>query len=89
MNYIKSIAITAAIIIASSTAYAAKPVNINYIADIVAPNDLVFSHYKVTCSDGRTADISAWNNRNKWCVGRGKQNNCSKKQINIAKKVCK
>lgn len=70
-------------------AHAAKPTSIKYVEDIVAENDTIYSHYVVKCSNAVLVDISAWDNRKKWCEGRGGQDICSKKQIKIAKKVCK
>ena len=86
---IKKLVLTTAMIIASGSAFAAKPTSIKYIEDLVVENDLIYSHYRVKCSNGKTADISAWDNRKKWCVGKGGQDLCNKKQIKTAKKVCK
>jgi hypothetical protein len=86
---IKKIVLTSAVLVASTGAFAAKPTSIQYIEDIVLENDLIYSHYQVKCSNGQTADISAWDNRKKWCVGKGGQDDCSKKQIKTAKQVCK
>lgn len=71
------------------SAQAAKPTSIKYIEDIVVDNDMIYSHYSVRCSNGKAADISAWDNRKKWCLGKGGQDVCNKKQIKTAKKVCK
>ncbi len=89
MTLIKQLMTTAAIVGFSAAAFAAKPVSIKYVEDIVADNDLIYLHYTVKCSNGATADISAWDNRKKWCIGKGGQDDCSKKQIQIAKKVCR
>ncbi len=86
---IKKIILTSSVLVASAGAFAAKPTSIQYIEDIVLENDLIYSHYQVKCSNGQTADISAWDNRKKWCVGKGGQDDCSKKQIKTAKQVCK
>lgn len=89
MNTIRKLLLTAAVMACAGTASAAKPTSIKYIEDVVVENDLIYSHYVVKCSNGSTADISAWDNRKKWCVGKGGQDDCSKKQIKTAKKVCK
>ena len=89
MMGINKIVLSAAVVIASTSAFAAKPTSIKYIEDIVIQNDLIYSHYEVKCSNGKTADISAWDNRKKWCIGKGGQDDCSKKQIKAAKAVCK
>jgi hypothetical protein len=76
-------------LVVSSPVHAAKPASIKYIEDVVLNNNLIFSHYQVHCSDGKIADISAWNKQTKWCVGKGKLDNCSQKQLTTAKKVCR
>lgn len=89
MKTIKKLLVTSALVAVSGVALAAKPTSIKYVEDIVVENDLIYSHYVVKCSNGVTADISAWDNRKKWCVGKGGQDECSKKQIKTAKIVCK
>ena len=89
MTTIKKLLVASSLIAISGLAMAAKPTSIKYIEDIVVENDLIYSHYVVYCSNGATADISAWDNRKKWCVGKGGQDDCSKKQIKTAKQVCK
>lgn len=86
---IKKIALATALLTIGATAFAAKPTSIKYIEDVVVANDAIYSYYQVQCSNGSTADISAWDNRKKWCVGKGGQDDCSRKQIKTAKKVCK
>lgn len=76
-------------LIVSGAVNAAKPASIKYIEDVVLNNNLIYSHYQVHCSDGKIADISAWDKQTKWCVGKGKLDNCSQKQLTIAKKVCR
>lgn len=88
MSIAKKLLITCSLIAAGS-AYAAKPTSIKYVEDVVTENDLIYSHYVVKCSNGASEDITAWDNRKKWCVGKGGQDDCSKKQIKAAKKVCK
>ncbi|MEE8060047.1 MAG: hypothetical protein V3T17_19775 [Pseudomonadales bacterium] len=89
MMGIKKLVLTAAVLAASTSAFAAKPTSIKYVEDIVVDNAVIYSHYQVKCSNGKLADISAWDNRKKWCVGKGGQDVCSKKQIKTAKKVCR
>lgn len=89
MTTMKKVILTAAALTFSAGAFAAKPTSIKYIEDIVVDNDIIYSYFQVTCSNGTTADISAWDNRKKWCVGKGGQDDCSKKQIKTAKDVCK
>lgn len=85
---VKQCVLTAAALTFSTGVLAGKPISINYIEDIV-DGDSIYSHYIVNCSNGKTADISAWDNRNSWCVGKGKRDNCTRTQIKTAKKVCR
>ena len=73
------------------SAQAAKPTSVKYIEDIVTESEDIYSYYVVNCSDGKSADISAWNNRKLWCIGKGVKDDpaCAKKQIKTAKQVCK
>lgn len=86
---LKKAILTTAALTLSAGAFAAKPTSIKYLEDVVVANDLIYSHYVVKCSNGVDADISAWDNRKKWCIGKGGQDECSKKQIKTAKAVCK
>ena len=89
LTALKKVILTTAALAVSAGAFAAKPTSIKYIEDIVVDNEIIYSHYQVKCSNGKKADISAWDNRKKWCVGKGGQDECNKKQIKTAKKVCK
>ncbi len=68
-------------------AFAAKPISIKFIEDVVA-GDSIYSHYVVVCSNEKEKDISAWNNRKSWCEGKGSKSRCKKKQLKTARKVC-
>lgn len=87
-NLYKTLA-AVALVLGTSAAFAAKPTSIRYVEEIVVEDDDVYAHYTVLCSDDTEKDISAWDNRKNWCVGKGSKDNCSKKQIKTAKEVCK
>ena len=71
-------------------AQASRPTSIKYVEEIALSNDVVYAHYLVSCSDGKVANVSAWDKRKKWCIGKGvSEGPCEKKQIKIAKLVCK
>lgn len=89
MKAIKTTVLAAAVLLTASSAFAAKPTSIKYIEDIVVDDNDVYSHYVVNCSNGQTRDITAWDNRKSWCIGKGSKTDCSRKQIKAAKKVCK
>ncbi len=70
-------------------AEASRPKSIKYVEDIVMADHTIYSHYVVSCTDGRVADVSAWDKRKKWCIGKGANVGvCEKKQIKVAKLVC-
>ena len=78
-------------LLVASPSFAGKPTSIKYIEDIVLPDEKIYSYYLVSCSDGKTADLSAWDNRKQWCQGKGNRDDasCTKKQIKAAKLACK
>ena len=86
---LKTILLTAVVAMTATQAFAARPVSIKYVEDIVVEGDQIYSHYVVSCSSGESKDISAWDKRKSWCVGKGAKDDCSKKQIKTAKKVCR
>lgn len=77
-----------AAICASLTVSAATPKDINYAGKGSSFGGGKYYIYSVRCSDGSKRVISAWDNRKKWCVGK-KKKNCSKDQLQAAKKACK
>lgn len=81
------VTVVTVITFAASSTFAAKPTSIKFIEDIVV-GDSIYSHYVVHCSNNKRKDISAWNNRKSWCVGKGLKSHCKKKQISAARKVC-
>lgn len=72
-----------------SSVLAAVPVKVKYIEDIITADDEIYAYFVVTCSDESVVDISAYDDKKLWCVGKGKKEECEPKQIKIAKKVCK
>jgi hypothetical protein len=69
-------------------AYAAQPKSIKHVADIVE-GEVIYGHYIVTCSNGKEVDVSAWDNKDTWCIGMGLKDDCVDRQIKIAKNACK
>lgn len=69
-------------------AYASTPKSIKYIEELFLDDDTVYTHYRVTCKDGKEIDISSWDNNKLWCEGKGKKETCNKKKIKTAKQVC-
>lgn len=69
--------------------HAAKPTSFQYLEDIVMEDESIYALYLVKCSDGKSYEISAFNNKKLWCEGKGKQENCERKNIKLGKKLCK
>ncbi len=88
MNIAK-FAATAALIIFSASTLAAKPTSIVFDANAASGDGTPYAKYTVKCSNGKKAELTAWDNRSKWCVGDATSQNCEKKQINAAKGACK
>lgn len=69
-----------------SLAQAAQPTDINYCAKGKTALGTVYSTYNVRCSDGKKREITAWDNRKKWCVGTS--SNCTSDQLKTAQHAC-
>lgn len=83
------LAATAALIAVSAGSFAAKPTSIVFESNATAGNGTSYATYTVKCSNGKKAELTAWDNRSKWCVGDSNSQMCEKKQINAAKDACK
>lgn len=88
MNLSKIAAATALIIFSAGT-LAAKPTSIVFNENATDSDGTAYSTYTVKCSNGKRAELTAWDNRRKWCVGNSSSDNCEKKQIKAAKGACK
>ena len=66
---------------------ACTPTNIQYCKKGSTWTGKKFTTYTVRCSDGTKRTISAWDGRDKWCVGES-ESNCSKSQLEAAKRAC-
>ncbi len=76
----------ALLLVGGGQAHAATPTDINYCSKGSTAFGTKYSTYTVRCSDGGKREITAWNNRRKWCVG--KSRNCTNDQLKAAKKAC-
>ncbi len=88
MRFIK---ITAFAVLATVSAgsLAAKPTSIVFDSNQESADGAPYSTYYVKCSNGKKKELTAWNNRKKWCVGDASSEQCEKKQIKAAKAACK
>ncbi|MEM9254889.1 MAG: hypothetical protein AAGA91_05535 [Pseudomonadota bacterium] len=88
MNVFKAAAVSAALAF-SATSFAAKPTSIVFDANGENADGTPYTTYMVKCSNGQKAELTAWDNRRKWCVGDANSDQCEKKQIKAAKSACK
>jgi len=87
MNTIKFVA-ASALVLASASTFAAKPTSIVFQANGEDAEGTAYSTYMVKCSNGKKMELTAWDNRRKWCVGGTDSTECQKKQIKAAKQAC-
>ncbi len=88
MNVIK-FAGCVALVAFSAGSFAARPTSIVFNSNAEASDGAPYAQYTVKCSNGKKVAMTAWDNRNKWCVGTSKSKECEKKQIEAAKAACK
>ena len=85
---IAKIATVSALLTLSAVAFAAKPTSIVFQGNHESDAGAAYSEYMVKCSNGKTATLTAWENRRKWCAGTELNDNCERKQIKAAKAAC-
>lgn len=88
MNVLKVAAATA-LVAFSASSFAAKPTSIVFNANGETAEGTAYMTFTVKCSNGKKAELTAWDNRKKWCVGDSSSETCEKKQIKAAKAACK
>lgn len=88
MNLLK-IATATALVCLSANSFAAKPTSIVFDSNSNSDDGTAYSKYFVKCSNGKKVELTAWDNRGKWCVGDSSSDVCEKKQIKAAKGACK
>ena len=88
INAIKTAAAISLLAI-SSSGFAAKPTSIVFDSNNETGEGATYSTYMVKCSNGKKMELTAWDNRRKWCVGDAASQDCEKKQIKAAKQACK
>jgi hypothetical protein len=86
---LSKIAATTALLIFSASNFAAKPTSIVFDSNAATNDGTPHQKFIVKCSNGKKVELTAWDNRSKWCVGDSSSENCEKKQINAAKVACK
>ena len=88
MNALKAAA-AAALVVFSAGSLAARPTSIVFDSNAADSEGKAYAKYIVKCSNGKKAELTAWDNRKKWCVGDATSDACERKQINSAKDACK
>ena len=89
MNNLFKIATATALVAFSAGGFAAKPTSIVFNTNAESADGTPYATYTVKCSNGKKVEVTAWDNRRKWCVGDASSETCEKKQINAAKAACK
>ena len=88
MNILK-VATAAALVIFSASSFAARPTSIVFNANAETSDGTAYGRYTVKCSNGQKVEVTAWDNRARWCIGDADSETCEKKQIQAAKTACK
>jgi len=89
MNNLFKVATATALVAFSAGSFAAKPTSIVFTTNAEATDGTAYATYMVKCSNGKKVELTAWDNRRKWCVGDAGSETCEKKQIKAAKAACK
>ena len=89
MNNLFKVATATALLAFSASSFAAKPTSIVFSTNAETTEGTAYATYMVKCSNGKKVELTAWDNRRKWCVGDASSESCEKKQINAAKAACK
>ena len=86
MKVIK-MALATALLASTTSAMAAKPTSIRFIAEI-ENNEKLSKRYEVQCSDKRVVEMTQTTS-NEFCSLVGDENYCSKRKMKAAKNACK
>ena len=89
MQIVTKTLLVATLAAASTVALAARPSSLVYTGSGTTDGGVEFSNYSVKCTDGQRHPLTAWDNRRKWCLGDGSQEECHRKQIKAAKQACR
>ena len=89
MNNLFKVATATALVAFSAGSFAAKPTSIVFTTNAETDDGTAYATYMVKCSNGKKVELTAWDNRRKWCVGDAGSETCEKKQIKAAKAACK
>ena len=91
MTTAQTIATAAVLLLLSAGSQAARPTSIVFNTNAETEDGRLYAQFTVSCNDGRTVPLTAWDGRRKWCVGEiGEIStlSCDKKQISAAKTAC-
>lgn len=73
-------------IIICANVLASQPTNIDFARKGETLLGTKYLVYTVRCSDGTRREITAWNEKTKWCVGNSR--NCTDNQLEAAQRAC-
>ena len=91
MNKVQTVTAAAALLMLSAGSQAARPTSIVFNINAETKDGQTYAQFTVTCNDGRSVPLTAWDGRRKWCVGEIAEVgtlSCDKKQISAAKTAC-
>jgi hypothetical protein len=88
MKNILTLTAGAALLALCSSSFAAKPTSISFEKSGETSEGSTFATYTVKCSNGKRRELTAWDNRRKWCIGATESQDCENKQIKAAKAAC-
>jgi hypothetical protein len=91
MNKVQTVTAAAALLLLSAGSQAARPTSIVFNTNAETEDGRTYAQFTVTCNDGRSVPLTAWDGRRKWCIGEiggVSAFSCDKKQISAAKTAC-
>ena len=87
MNIAHKLAAAALLLLAASS-QAARPTSIVFETLAETSDGVPYAQFTVSCNDGTTVPLTAWDRQRKWCIGEKENGSCQKKQIGAAKAAC-
>jgi hypothetical protein len=88
MKPLFSLALALSLAVWPAFAYTSMPTDISFSAKKSTMMGVEYHIYNVRCQDGSVQQISAWDNKQKWCTGLNEKE-CFSTQLKAAGAVCK
>ena len=74
--------------LAAVTAYAAKPLSIEFLENKTGEDGAAYAEYQLKCSNGEMYVLTSRDNKARWCIGEQNNDGCETQQIAAAKSAC-